>query len=41
MLSNFDIEALSDHCGFALNSVIMKDELKSLHGKFGNYMVTT
>jgi hypothetical protein len=40
MLSNFDIEALSEHYGFPLNSVVMKDELKSLKSvKNGNYIV--
>jgi hypothetical protein len=40
MLSNFDLEGLSEHYGFPLNSVVMKDELKSLKPpKNGNYIV--
>jgi hypothetical protein len=40
MLSNFDIEELLEHYGFPLNSVIMKDEMKSLKPlKNGNYVI--
>jgi hypothetical protein len=40
MLSNFDLEELLEHYGFPLNSVIMKDEMKSLKPpKNGNYII--
>jgi hypothetical protein len=40
MLSNFDLEGLSEHYGFPLTQVLMKDELKSLkHSKNGNYII--
>jgi hypothetical protein len=40
MLSNFDLEELSEHYGFPLNSVVMKDEMKSLKSpKNGNYII--
>jgi hypothetical protein len=40
MLSNFDLEELSEHYGFPLTQVLMKDELKSLkHSKNGNYII--
>jgi hypothetical protein len=38
MLSNFDLEELSEHYGFALNSVKMKDEMKATPAKSGNYI---
>ena len=39
MLSNFDLEDLSEHYGFGLNSVLMKDELKTISPKSGNYII--
>ena len=39
MLSNFDIEQISEHYGFALNAIVMKDEMKTLSPKNGNYIV--
>ncbi len=40
MLSNFDLEELSEHYGFPLNSVVMKDEMKSLKPpKNANYII--
>jgi hypothetical protein len=40
MLSNFNLEDLSEHYGFPLTQVLMKDELKSLkHSKNGNYII--
>ena len=39
MLTNFDIENISEHYGFTLNAVVMKDELKTLSPKNGNYIV--
>jgi hypothetical protein len=40
MLSNFDLEELSEHYDFPLTQVLMKDELKSLkHSKNGNYII--
>jgi hypothetical protein len=40
MLSNFDLEELSEHYEFPLTQVLMKDELKSLkHSKNGNYII--
>ena len=34
MLTNFDLDDISEHYGFPLNGVVMKDELKT-----GNYIV--
>jgi hypothetical protein len=40
MLSNFDLEDLSEHYGFPLSKVLMKDELKSLKAsKNANYII--
>ena len=39
MLSNFEIEEIAEHYGFALNTIVMKDELKTLSPKDGNYIV--
>jgi hypothetical protein len=40
MLSNFDLYELSEHFGFPLVQVLMKDELKSLKAlKNSNYIV--
>jgi hypothetical protein len=39
MLSNFDLEEFSEHYGFALNSVKMKDEMKAIPAKSGNYII--
>jgi hypothetical protein len=39
MLSNFDLEKLSKHYGFALNSVKMKDEMKAIPAKGGNFII--
>ena len=39
MLSNFDIEEIAEHYGFALNAVEMKDEMKTLSPKNGGYIV--
>ena len=39
MLTNFDLEDLSEHYGFGLNSVLMKDELKAISPRNGNYIV--
>jgi hypothetical protein len=40
MLSNFDLEELSEHFGFPLSQVLMKDEMKSLKSsKNGNYII--
>ena len=39
MLSNFDIEEIAEHYGFALNAIVMKDEMKTLSPKNGGYIV--
>jgi hypothetical protein len=40
MLSNFDLEELSEHYGFPLTQVLMKDEMKSLKAsKNANYII--
>jgi hypothetical protein len=39
MLSNFDLEELSEDYGFGLKTVVMKDELKAIPAKSGNYIV--
>jgi hypothetical protein len=40
MLSNFDLKELSEHYGFPLTQVLMKDEMKSLKPpKNGNYII--
>jgi hypothetical protein len=40
MLSNFNLEDLSEHYGFPLTQVLMKDEMKSLKSsKTGNYII--
>jgi hypothetical protein len=39
MLSNFDLEELSEHYGFPLTQVLMKDELKAIPPKSGNYII--
>jgi hypothetical protein len=40
MLSNFDLEELSEHYGFPLTQVLMKDEMKSLKAsKNGNCII--
>jgi hypothetical protein len=40
MLSNFDLEELSEHYGFPLTKVLMKDEMKSLNAsKNANYII--
>ena len=39
MLTNFDLDDISEHYGFTLNAVVMKDELKTLSPKNGNYIV--
>jgi hypothetical protein len=39
MLSNFDLEDLSEHYGFALNSAKMNDEMKAIPAKSGNCII--
>jgi hypothetical protein len=39
MLSNFDLEELSEHYGFPLSKVLMKDELKVVPPKSGNFII--
>ena len=39
MLTNFDLDDISKHYGFTLNAVVMKDELKTLSPKNGNYII--
>jgi hypothetical protein len=39
MLTNFDIDDLSEHYGFPLSQIVMKDELKTISPKNGNYIV--
>jgi hypothetical protein len=40
MLSNFDLEELSEHYAFPLTQVLMKDEMKSLKAsKNANYII--
>ena len=39
MLSNFDLEDIAENYGFTLNSISMKNELKTISPKNGNYIV--
>jgi hypothetical protein len=39
MLSNFDLEELSEHFGFPLTQVLMKDEMKAFPPKSGNFII--
>ena len=39
MLSNFELEDISEHYGFPLTQVLMKDELKSISPKNGSYII--
>jgi hypothetical protein len=39
MLSNFDLDEISEHYGLHLNSVIIKDKLKAISPKTGNFII--
>jgi hypothetical protein len=39
MLSNFDLEELSEHYGFPLTQVLMKDKMKAIAPKSGNFII--
>ena len=39
MLNNFEIEEIANQYGMDLNAVVMKDELKKLPAKNGNYII--
>ena len=39
MLTNFDLDEISEHYDFPLFQIVMKDELKTLSPKNGNYII--
>ena len=39
MLSNFELDDMAENYGLSLNQILMKDELKSISPKNGNYIV--
>ena len=39
MLTNFELDDISENYGFSLNSVVMKDELRTISPKNGNYII--
>jgi hypothetical protein len=39
MLTNYELEEIANHYGMALNDVVMKDEMKSITPRNGNYII--